>query len=541
MGSFAPQWKRSVVKKSSAIAALATLTLLASACSNGATSTDGDGAPGECTAEDSEVSFGVHAEVRGFDVVQGGTVGVAGGAERAAVFDSLMQYDPDAGDFVPRMAESFEPSSDYTQWTLKLRDGMTFASGAPVTTEAVEFSVDRHGADDTASLYKAQMDLIESMVVNGPLEMVFHLRVPQGDFPSVFASAPGMLADPAVFQQKGAEAFAMDPGEGAAGPYQVQSYTPGEEVVLTRRDDYWGEGEFCIDTLRFVSVENEEARRDAFLNGELDMAFFNSPAVVEEVREQTPDIHTEVSWGSSTVLINHGTSGVDRPGSDLRVRKAIAHALDPRLIDERATGGTGIASSALVTDRSALWSEGLEGPAYDPDLAASLLAEAKADGYDGQITLSCDNAPSKVEWAVAVEGMLERVGFEVELDNSRSITDHRELFFTGNYDLTCFAMNVDETQPWATFQTTLGQDPVAQARVGYRSDSMADAMDELLAAGSAESRRNALARMQDVWNDEIPAVITGHGERGVAWGENVEGLRFGHTAIVLFDDALVRG
>ncbi|WP_195849530.1 ABC transporter substrate-binding protein [Nocardioides marmotae] len=514
------------------------LLLMASAitaCGSG----DDDGATAGACGPTSELRFGVHTEVRGFDVVNGGTVGVAGGHERSAVFDTLMEYDAGTGDFVPRMAESFEPNEDYTEWTLTLRDGITFNSGNPVTTEAVKFSVDRHGADDTVSLFKAQMDVIESMEVTSDLEMSFRLKDAQGDFPAVFATAPGMLADPAVFEEAGPEEFGVDPSAGAAGPYKVASYTQGEEVVLTRNEDYWGEGEFCIGTLRFVYVEDEEARRDSFLNGELDMAYFNDASVIDAVRRAPREMHTSIGWGAATVLINHGTGGVDRPGKDVRVRKAIAHALDPEVIDDRATGGTGVPSTALVTDESILWSEGLEGPAHDPAEASSLLAQAKADGYDGKITLSCDNAPAKVEWALTVEAMLEKIGFDVTLENSRSLTDHRELFFTGNYDLSCFAMSVDESLPWVTFQTTLGQDTVAQSRVGYRSPAMGRAMDELRAAGTVEERQAALFEMQAIWNEDVPMAITAHGRQGLAWNEGVEGVQFRHAGISLFDDATI--
>lgn len=509
------------------------------ACGNG--SDDTVGASGECIPDETSLNFGVHTEVRGFDVVNGGTRGIAGGHERAAVFDALMEYDLEAEEFVPRMAESFEPNEDFTEWTMRLDEGIEFGSGNPVTTEAVVFSVDRHGADDTVSLYKSQMDVIESVDVVDDLEMTFHLSEPQGDFDAVFAGAPGMLADPEVFEDLGEEQFALNPGQGGAGAYEVSSYTQGEELVLERKDDYRGEGEFCVGTLRFVFVENEDARRDAFLNGELDAAYFYDASIIDQINQEGYDSHMTVSWGDPTVLINHGTGGVERPGEDVRVRKAIAHALDPEVIDQRANDGTGLPSSAVVTEESVLWSEGLEGPAYDRDLARGLLDEAKADGYDGQITLSCDNAPKKVDWAIAVEAMLETVGFEVNLDNSRRLADHRNLFFEGNYDLSCFAMSVDDTQMWSTFQTTLGEDPVAQSRVGYQSEAMSEAMAALRAAGTTEDRQEALRVVQEVWNEEAPMAITGHSEQGVAWQDHVEGLTFTNGATTFFDHARVVG
>lgn len=519
------------------VAALAVLPLAAGVLVACGTDSGSSSAVGECVPEDTELNFGVVSEVRGFDVVNGGSNGAAGGHERLAVFDTLMKYDTEAEEFVPRMAESFEPNEDYTEWTLRLRDGVEFGSGNPVTTEAVEFSVDRHGSDDTVSLYKSQMDLIESVDIVGPLEMTFQLTEPYGDLPAVFAGAPGMLADPEVFEEKGAEEFGLDPGQGGAGAYEVSSYIQGEEVVLTLRDNYWGEADHCVGTLRFVSIDSEEARRDAFLNGELDLVFLDDSATVAEIEQQGYASHVTRNWGDQTVVINHGTGGAERPGEDVRVRQAIAHALDPEVIDARANEGTGVPSSAIVTEESVLWSEGLEGPEFSPDLARELLEEAKADGYNGQITLSCENGARKVDWAIAVEAMLENVGFDVEIDNGRSITDLVvNVFYPGNYDLMCFPISMDDANPWATFQTLLGQDPVAQGRVGYESAAMTEAMAALRAAGTAEERQRAIQQVQEVWNEEVPMAITGHGTRAALWHEYVEGLDFSNGGITVFDN-----
>lgn len=523
------------------VVALLAVTALVSSCSSGSGSDEETVAAGPCDPANSEVTVGVHTEVRGFDVVNGGAVGVAGGTERTAVFDTIMQYDPETREYVPRMAESFEPNDDFTQWTLKLRDGVTFASGNPVTTDAVEFSVDRHGADNTVSQNKAQMDVITSMEIVSPLEMVFTLDAPQGDFPAAFAGAPGMLAEPAVFNAVGAKAFALDPGLGAAGPYKVASYTQGEELVLTRRDDYWGDGEYCVGTIRFNFVDSEQSRRDALLNGDIDVAVLQAASIIDEIEQEGLANEMSYSWGEIAALINHGTGGADRPGKDLRVRQAIAYALDPDMIDQRSTDGTGIPSSALVTEESGLWSEGLEGPPFDPDEARTLLDAAKADGYDGKLTLSCNNAPAKVDWSIAVEAMLESVGFDVTLDTGRDITDFVVgVFYPGDYDVACFPLSMYESSPWASLQAVaLGQDPVTQARVGYKSEAMAQAMTELRAASTVEARQDAIAAIQQVWNEEIPSAITGHGRRGTAWNETVTGVRHGLSANILFDDVRV--
>lgn len=164
-----------------------------------------------------------------------------------------------------------------------------------------------------------------------------------------------------------------------------------------------------------------------------------------------------------------------------------------------------------------------------------------AGDFDSKITLACDNVPAKVEWAVAVEAMLEKVGFEVPLDNGRDVTDHVvNDYYPGNYDLACSAVSMSNAAPWSSFQAVvLGQDAVTQARVGYKSEAMSTAMAELRVASTQESRQEALQSMQEVQNKQIPTAITGHGERGTAWNDNVTGVRAGLQFDILFDDIRV--
>ena len=316
----------------------------------------GDGE--ECTEQQAggELSFGVRNEPRGFDPVFGG-VGSFGGSELAAIFDTLMQYDPETGEFFPRMAESLEPNEDYTEWTLTLREGITFGSGAPLDAAAVQFSIDRHRAPDSRSPARAMASLIESMEIVDDRTVVFHLTSRYGNFPSLLAGAPGMIVDPATFQQLGAEAFAADPQGGGAGPFRLSIWAPGEQIVFEARDDYW-DGPVCIETLRFAKVDADDTRLDAFLNGELDAAFMRSASALADAREQGVNLSSQVSNGGFLLMINNGARGTARPGSDLRVRQAIAYALDPELIDDRATGGAGIPSSALVPETSLLYTVG---------------------------------------------------------------------------------------------------------------------------------------------------------------------------------------
>ena len=135
-----------------ALSVLATATIALTACGGGGSDNDRS-ASGATTPEQSErctadraggtITMGEYAMLPTFAPGQG-MFGVRGAAESAAVYDRLMRWNPEASEYEPQLAESLESSDDYTVWTLKLRDGVTFSNGDPLTAEAVKASIARH-------------------------------------------------------------------------------------------------------------------------------------------------------------------------------------------------------------------------------------------------------------------------------------------------------------------------------------------------------------------------------------------------------------
>ena len=158
-----------------------------------------------------------------------------------AVYGELMQYDPATGESLPSLAESLEPNEDLTEWTLKLRDGITFGSGNPFNTEAVKWNMEFIAAPDSTAATAAQARRITAMEIVDDLEMKFTLAEPYADFPVMLGSPIGSIVDPAVYEAVGPDAMNAGQAPGAgAGPYEVESWDRAVSVVLNRKADYWG-------------------------------------------------------------------------------------------------------------------------------------------------------------------------------------------------------------------------------------------------------------------------------------------------------------
>src|SRR5688500_17011547 len=106
-----------------------------------------------CTAErvGGTVAMGMFTETTGLDPVVASGKGVAGAIEMAALYDTLMSYDTATAKYEPRVAQSLTANTDFSVWTLKLRDGIKFGNGDPLTAEAVKTSIGRHTAPTSRS------------------------------------------------------------------------------------------------------------------------------------------------------------------------------------------------------------------------------------------------------------------------------------------------------------------------------------------------------------------------------------------------------
>ena len=365
---------------------------------------------GECTEDrrGGEVTFGVFSETAGLDPTVSTGSGVTGMNELMAIYDVLIRLDRNTGEYIPHLAESLVSNDDATVWTLGLREGITFGNGDPLDADAVIASIDRFNNTDRAlgqgNQSGAFVSFITEMVALDDLTVQFTLGEPWGTFPYTLADEPGMIVNVNVLDSYSDEenpvaAFSRNPVGAGAGPYEVERYAPGEEIVLRAKDDYWG-GPVCIEKITFVRFAGASATYDAFQNDDLQVAFLREPRAISEARangDENALVFLQNTGG--VILINNGIRGSTPPTTDLRLRRAIFLATDTGVMDERANDGTGLPGKTLLSDRSFYYDADLF-PEYptNADEARRLVEEVKAEGnWDGTIRLQCHNAPSRID------------------------------------------------------------------------------------------------------------------------------------------------
>lgn len=461
--------------------------------------------------------------------------GSRGGPVRAAIYDTLMVYNPATNEYSPHLAESLEGSDDATEWTLTLRDDITYADGTVMTPEAVKQNIERHGAEGSPSNSNDMVRLIDEIEIVDDVTITFHMKQPFGSFPFVLAGNAGQVINPNVLSEQGDD-FGMeaDPNAGV-GPYTVKEFIPEERVVLESRDDYWG-GTVCIEEITFTSIPGAAAAYEAFELDEVQIALLGEAPVVKKAVDAGTKGFTSVGFATAEVLINNGRHGSKPPTTDIRLREAITVAIDPDLINERRWEGAAIPSTALVpAETGSPLSPDIDGPQYDPDRAKELIEEVKADGWDGQLDLVCPNDPAQTEGAIAIKALLEAAGASVDLHQVTVGDLIDRVIVDSNYDIACWGLGIQASNPSLGLTAFDGNSESNYA--GYVNEDFDAALGELRSAIGNDAQREAMAKIQTVWNETFPSAVYASDETFIAISDQVKGVTPTSWTTIMFHDA----
>lgn len=520
-------------------AMLVASTLVLAGCAN-ATSSDTDAADSQRPpqaglvneqetsgnpVDTEELSFSTQSLATVLDPAKTAARGESGGSELAAAYDVLLRYDSETNEFQPRLAESLTQDPGGLQWTLKLRPGVTFSDGTPLDADAVIHSFNRYTSakGDGAAIWA---DAVEATTAVDPQTVEVRLRKSWTTFPSALTLGYGMIVAPSAGE---GEAFKPI----GAGPFVLDHYSPNEERVFTARSDYWN-GKPNVARLRFIALPSSRQNLETLGTDGVDIGFLrgDSSAVYDTIDKGFPGYFNILNSGSAQLINNRE----GRPGADVRVRKAIALALDPKLIDQRGENGVGLPTKALFDERSQ-WSTDVQGLPYDPDAARSFLDQAKADGYDGTLNYVALEDPRSKAIGLAVQSLLQAVGFTVNIVPANSAGDIvKKVYAQRDYDMALGGIGLYESIPFLGLQGTLGSKSSSNFS-GYSNPEMDALLVQLQAAGDDDAFRQALGQIQTLWNETVPSVPTSALMIFVAWQKDVHGVVPTATNIMLLDKA----
>ena len=227
-----------------------------------------------------------------------------------------------------------------------------------------------------------------------------------------------------------------------------------------------------------------------------------------------------------------------RAGTDERIREAIAYGLDRDAVDERAQDGLGPVDGKFIADTS-MWSTETEALPFDPERAADLVAQARADGFDGRLDLVTPIDPFSMASALAIQASLNAIGFDIQIEQMQSTADHTQRIFADHdFDLYRGAFSFIDDAPIIRTLSSMGsgQSNNAHGFTDARTDEM---IDELWTATGEDETNAALDTLQQRMNETIPYVVLGPATVYTVWNDRVHGLQRNIDNSWLFDQAWV--
>jgi peptide/nickel transport system substrate-binding protein len=314
---------------------------------------------------------------------------------------------------MPRLAASWEDKGDGT-WQFKLRDGVKFSDGTDFDAADVKHSFDRVFSDQLtceSRRYFADTTLTFNVVDDLTIDVKAEPAQP---------ILPLLMSLVTIVPSETPLEFVRDPI--GTGPYKMIEWTAGQQIVLDRRDDYWGE-QPAVTKATYLFRSEPAVRAGMVAAGEADIA----PQITQEVADNKA---TDFSYlNSETVYLRLDSQ--DAPTSDLRVRQALNAAIDREaFIGTVLPEGTELAV-AMVPPTTLGWNPDLSPPAYDPELAKQLLADAQADGVNTSLPIEIiartENFPNVTEVAEALTQMLTDVGFNATL-RMVEVAEHEQYY-----------------------------------------------------------------------------------------------------------------
>ncbi len=436
---------------------------------------------------------GGNAQFRTLD--PGRTIEVTGMMVEKVTYDTLVTFDgEDLRTPLPHLATDWKVSADAKTFTFTLRPDVRFASGNPLTSADVKWTFDRvlNLKANTFFLFEG----VDAVDAPDPRTVVIHTKAPQLSLIPIL-SHPGLgVLDRALVMQNGgdagpdaknadhAEPYLFQHSAGS-GPFAIQSYTAGEELVLVRNPRFWGRPA-SLERVIIRNVPDPVTQALQVIRGDLDLASNIGPDQIPPLR-RVPSVVVKTSPAATTfyVLMNDNPD-VGGPFANPKVQQAVRYALDydgiMKIAGQGAVRLAGVIPTLLPGSLPSA-----AAPRTDRERAKTLLRESGLGTVQGKFSYSSDAIQFGIPTALLaqkIQADLAAVGIELALDGL-PITTSLTLYRTGKDQFGVWGWAAD--YPDATDFLVWAPGRVVGKRAGWLPSASPDAEKLGLLADTAEA------------------------------------------------------
>jgi peptide/nickel transport system substrate-binding protein len=411
----------------------------------------------------------------------------------AQICEPLISADADGTGLVPGLAASWTTSSDGLTWTFTLRDGLTFSDGSPVTPEDVKFSLGK--VMDPAAAYGFAFQPVKSVDVVNDKSIRIVLKQPYTPILSALSLFSSSVVKKSAYEA-GAEAFGAKPV--CTGPFMVDTYERGSQVVLVPNPHYWSKGKDgkplpYVDKVVLRYMPDSNSRVLGLQNGDIDAALalpLNQAASVKGM--DGVSLEVSPSYRLDYVYLNHAKKPID----DKRIRLALNYATNHDALMKAVFFGYGEQPNSFMPKVN-FWSPDVKPMPYDLDKAAALIKEAGYDGTPIQLMVDTGNSASR-QTATILQSAWKKIGLNVEIvefDNGTAFGMTQK----GDYQayVSYITSDINDSDELATLEAD-GTGSTKSFFSNYNNPEVTKLLADARQESDADKRKALYAKIQEV-------------------------------------------
>ena len=449
-----------------------------------------------------DITLGVRLEPPHLDP----TAGAAAAIDEvvyANIFEGLTRID-ESGAVKPALAESWTISEDGLTYSFKLRENIKFHDGSDFEASDVVFSIERARGEESVNAQKALFEPIESVSAKGDHMVEIKLKRPTGNM--LFNLGWG---DAIIVAPESAETNKTNPV--GTGPFKFAKWTKGDKITLEKNPAYWGEAA-KLEKATFKIIADAAAALASLMAGDVDaFPLFAAPEMLPQL-EADPRFSVVIGTTEGETILS--TNNKAEHLSDIRVRKAMAHAINRQAIIDGAMFGYGTLIGSHFAPHHPAYKDLSQTYDYDLDKAKALMKEAGLeDGFKARLHLPPTDYARRSGLIIASD--LKKIGIDLTIINVEWAQWLKQVFKGKDYDLTI----VSHTEPM-----DIGIYARDDYYFQYQDDAFKALMEELTATADETKRTELLQKAQEKLNgDAVNGYLFQLAKTGV-WDAKIKGL-----------------
>jgi peptide/nickel transport system substrate-binding protein len=410
------------------------------------------------------------------------------------VFNGLTRIDRDLT-VKPDLATSWSASEDLQTWTFKLREGVKFHHGRTLDSDDVVATIKRILDPNTGSRARANLSMVEKVEAVDPLTVRFVLNIPYAGFPDIFGERQLR-----IIAKDQIDTLSTKPI--GTGPFKFVSWSPGDRLELVKNPDYFEKGLPRLDGVTMRIIPEAAARLAAIESGAVDI-LWNLPYETVEKFKSHPNVRADAvstaTWDG--VILNNERP----PFNDVRVRQALALAIDKAALVELAIFGQGAPTHSPIPPSHPYFSGSLPFPPPDIAKAKKLLAEAGyPNGFEVPMQVPQERE-QRVRLGVAVRDMARAAGININIERvpfasyAANVAGKAQMYVDGY-----FARPTIDTALYPFYHSSGSWNRQLWLYKNARVDGL---LDTARKTNDEATRKEIFLEFQKIANETVPSII----------------------------------